>query len=95
MDSPGVGKVHIAHEPKEGSEYVQDSIYNVRPWNNPLERIRSTRSTGSEADEDPGLRKPGDYKEKQVGLFIHKLGFMLMARRCSRGECFFGLPINQ
>ncbi|KAE8150065.1 potassium transporter 5 [Aspergillus avenaceus] len=40
---------------------AHDDIYNVRPWNNPLERL-NTR----DGDEDPGLRKPGDFKQPQV-----------------------------
>ncbi|RAK73564.1 K+ transporter [Aspergillus fijiensis CBS 313.89] len=59
--APTVGeKVH-----KEPSQ-PYDTIYNVRPWNNCLNQSEKRSSTVEEHDDDPGLRRPGDYKQKQV-----------------------------
>ncbi|RAK93230.1 potassium transporter 5 [Aspergillus costaricaensis CBS 115574] len=50
---------------KEKSQQTQDSIYNIRPWNNNhLDRAISTVSTIGE-DDDPGLRRPTDFKQRQ------------------------------
>lgn len=54
-----IGPSHIGEK--------DDSICNIRSQPGILQRI-SSRATDSEADEDPGLRKPGDFKEKQVCL---------------------------
>ncbi|KAB8278662.1 potassium transporter-domain-containing protein [Aspergillus minisclerotigenes] len=52
--------------PESDVQKSYDDIYNVRPWNSPLDRLQSAVSTLGEADEDPGLRKPEDYKQPQV-----------------------------
>ncbi|KAE8330889.1 potassium transporter-domain-containing protein [Aspergillus sergii] len=52
--------------PESDVQQLHGDIYNVRPWNSPLARLQSAVSTLGEADEDPGLRKPGDYKQPQV-----------------------------
>ncbi|KAF7593118.1 hypothetical protein BBP40_011997 [Aspergillus hancockii] len=51
---------------EDDTQQPHDDIYNVRPWNNPLDRLQSTMSALGEADEDPGLRKPGDFKQPQI-----------------------------
>ncbi|KAB8264473.1 potassium transporter-domain-containing protein [Aspergillus pseudonomiae] len=48
------------------TQQPHDDVYNVRPWNTPLDRLQSAVSTLGEADEDPGLRRPGDYKQPQA-----------------------------
>ncbi|KAE8393701.1 potassium transporter-domain-containing protein [Aspergillus alliaceus] len=56
----------IVHESRQDdTRQPCDDIYNIRPWNNPLDRLPSAISTLGEADEDPGLRKPGDFKQPQ------------------------------
>ncbi|RAO64093.1 uncharacterized protein BHQ10_000105 [Talaromyces amestolkiae] len=47
-------------------DQIHDSIYNIRSQTSPLQSsIRKTASI-DQPDEDPGLRKPGDYRQKQV-----------------------------
>ncbi|PYH94207.1 potassium transporter 5 [Aspergillus ellipticus CBS 707.79] len=50
---------------EEVSTKTHDPVYNIRPWNNHLDRAVSRKSTIGE-DDDPGLRRPADYKQKQV-----------------------------
>ncbi|PWY71756.1 potassium transporter 5 [Aspergillus heteromorphus CBS 117.55] len=69
MDPDTEGSVDpAAHDNMDVSEKAlksHDPVYNIRPWNNHLDRSLSRRTTIDE-DDDPGLRRPGDYKQKQV-----------------------------
>ncbi|RAK96384.1 potassium transporter 5 [Aspergillus ibericus CBS 121593] len=70
----------IAKEPaiqeaiEEKAQHPHESIYNIRPWNNHLGRSISGASTIGE-DDDPGLGRPTDFKQKQV--FTGKMLFWL------------------
>ena len=45
----------------------RDGIYNIRSRSGaPSARLQRRRSTSEELDDDPGLRREGDYKHKQV-----------------------------
>ncbi|PYI13220.1 potassium transporter 5 [Aspergillus violaceofuscus CBS 115571] len=59
--APTVGE-KVYKEPSQ----PYDTIYNVRPWNNCLNQSEKRSSAVEEHDDDPGLCKPGDYKQKQV-----------------------------
>lgn len=45
---------------------TRDSIYNIRSRTSRLERSISKAGPIDQPDEDPGLRNPGDYKQKQA-----------------------------
>ncbi|KAF7179389.1 hypothetical protein CNMCM7691_008322 [Aspergillus felis] len=45
---------------------ICDAISNIRSRTSRLERSISKATSIGESDEDPGLRKPGDFKQKQV-----------------------------
>lgn len=72
-----------------------DSICNIRSQPGIPERINS-RATHSEADEDPRLRKPGDFREKQVCLCRRNFRtcLVLCFDRPSKAGFFYGLPTN-
>lgn len=85
----------VQKSPEHDIQQSHDDIYNVRPWNIPLDRLQSAVSTLGEADEDPGLRKPGDYKQPQVRDTQAALTIILSINRFSGEGCFSGSPINQ
>jgi len=75
-----------------------DDIYNIRSRSKPPStNRRGSRSITDREDDDPGLRKPGDFKQKQVPteLMANLSDFRSSWGRYSRGSCFCGLPINQ
>jgi KUP system potassium uptake protein len=77
---------------EDDTQKPHDVIYNVRPWNNPLDRLQSTLSTLGEADEDPGLRKPGDFKQPQVqGTTQHELEYHTKYHQIFKGRMLFWL----
>jgi KUP system potassium uptake protein len=45
---------------------ICDAISNIRSLTGRLERSISKAASLGESDDDPGLRKPGDFKQKQV-----------------------------
>lgn len=45
---------------------IHESIYNIRSRPRIPERI-SRISAAEQPDDDPGLRNPGDFKQRQVG----------------------------
>ncbi|KAJ5984784.1 hypothetical protein N7522_011980 [Penicillium canescens] len=47
-------------------EEIHESIYNIRSRSRIPERISSRISTAEQPDDDPGLRNPGDFKQRQV-----------------------------
>ncbi|KAF3393895.1 Potassium transporter 5 [Penicillium rolfsii] len=47
-------------------EEIQESIYNIRSHSRMPERINGGISAAEQPDDDPGLRNPGDYKQRQV-----------------------------
>ncbi|OOQ83159.1 potassium transporter 5 [Penicillium brasilianum] len=47
-------------------EEVHDGIYNIRSHPRIPERISRTTSASEQPDEDPGLRNPDDFKQRQV-----------------------------
>lgn len=82
---------------KEKSQQTQDSIYNIRPWNNNhLDRAISTVSTIGE-DDDPGLRRPTDFKQRQVLPDRIPVFRSTQAKtsRISPAKCFFGSHTSQ
>ncbi|PCG89542.1 potassium transporter [Penicillium occitanis (nom. inval.)] len=60
----GIYKKQSAAVPDNGE--TRDSIYNIHSRTSRLERSISRSASIDEPDEDPGLRNPGDYKQKQV-----------------------------
>jgi KUP system potassium uptake protein len=48
-------------------EDIRESIYNIRSQFRLPERISSRTSAAEQPDDDPGLRNPRDFKQKQVG----------------------------
>lgn len=60
----GIYKKQSAAVPDNGE--TRDSIYNIHSRTSRLERSISKSASIDEPDEDPGLRNPGDYKQKQV-----------------------------
>jgi KUP system potassium uptake protein len=48
-------------------EELHESIYNIRSRSRIPERISSRISAAEQPDDDPGLRNPGDFKQRQVG----------------------------
>jgi KUP system potassium uptake protein len=60
----GIYKKQSAAVPDNGE--TRDSIYNIHSQTPRLERSISKAASIDEPDEDPGLRNPGDYKQKQV-----------------------------
>lgn len=51
-------------QPEEGER--DDNIYNIRSQARLPARISRISTVQEQADEDPSLRTPGDFKEKQV-----------------------------
>ncbi|KAJ5981551.1 hypothetical protein N7522_013587 [Penicillium canescens] len=47
-------------------EEIHESIYNIRSRSRIPERISSRISAAEQPDDDPGLRNPGDFKQRQV-----------------------------
>lgn len=76
-----------------------DDIYNIRSRSKPpsTNRRGSRMSITDREDDDPGLRKPGDFKQKQVPTepMADLSDLRSSWRRYSRASCFYGLPINQ
>jgi KUP system potassium uptake protein len=60
----GIYKKQSAAVPDNGE--TRDSIYNIHSQTPRLERSISKAASIDEPDEDPGLRNPGDYKQKQA-----------------------------
>ena len=61
-----------------------DSVYNIRSQTRPGSRghsVMGRHGNGAgnydNVDEDPGLRKPGDFKQKQVTTPFYGLSFEL------------------
>ena len=76
-----------------------DDIFNIRSRSRPpsTNRRGSRMSITDREDDDPGLRKPGDFKQKQVpaNLIANLCDLRSFLCRYSKGSCFCGLPINQ
>ncbi|KAJ5364794.1 uncharacterized protein N7496_010507 [Penicillium cataractarum] len=47
-------------------EEIQESIYNIRSHSKIPVRVSSGVSADEQPDDDPGLRNPGDFKQRQV-----------------------------
>lgn len=97
MASSNAGNVYIIHDDTEETQQGHYSIYNVRPWTSPLVRQRSLKDSRSDADHDPDLHRPGDFKKKQVCCpAVLKLDTVKPTHgyRSSRDECYYGLPTN-
>lgn len=76
---------------------AHESIQNIRSHSMIPERISSGIPVAEQPDEDPGLRNPGDFKQRQVGsatirdLTRHT---SLTMDRCSKERCCCGWHIN-
>jgi KUP system potassium uptake protein len=52
---------------RSNQEETHEGIYNIRSHSRIPERISSRISAAEQPDEDPGLRNPGDFMQRQVG----------------------------
>jgi KUP system potassium uptake protein len=48
-------------------EEIQESIYNIRSHSRIPVQGSSGIAAAEQPDDDPGLRNPGDFKQRQVG----------------------------
>jgi hypothetical protein len=95
--------VHPSHTPETGgdlsSPILNDGIYNMRTISRVSSKDRrSLEVRESEVeDDDPGLRRSGDFKTRQVRRQIHILRYppLLMHARFSMASCCYGFHISQ
>ena len=68
-DGPSIGPVFSKSQSiaRSQQEEFHEGIYNIRSHSRMLERISSRISATEQPDEDPGLRNPDDFKQRQVG----------------------------
>ena len=48
-------------------EEIHEGIYNIRSHTRIPVRVNTGISAVEQPDDDPGLRDPGDFKQRQVG----------------------------
>jgi hypothetical protein len=78
---------------------THDDIYNIRSRSKApsMDRRSSRINRMDRGDEDPGLRKSEDFKQKQVPIYncVLYVSFRLILGRSLKVKCCCGLPINQ
>ncbi len=78
-------------------EEFHEGIYNIRSHSRMPERISSRIPAAEQPDEDPGLRNPDDFKQRQVGsetMRDCRGRTSLTISRYSKARCFYGWHIN-
>jgi KUP system potassium uptake protein len=63
---PGFSKSLTKTRSHQEDMDIHESIINIRSHSWMPERI-SSRISAEQPDDDPGLRNPGDFKQRQVG----------------------------